>query len=239
LPAFAQAADGEWQARFEATLVGSAINDENPLAPASDGLLASGVVTVTRSDTFDNGLTLGWRGEARYERDAPSRPAFAGVLGGLALPVLVGPATGLAAGGALLDEDGFATIEAASVSLEGPWGEGVLGLDSGVAARLDARAPTVLRKASAFSPGLDPTGLGVTRARNDVTGSSAKVTYMTPRWLGLRGRAIRPKPTREARISTLNSAGPARAGPSSKTSGKGQFLSPGSLPSGTCGCGRP
>ena len=189
MPAFAQAADGEWQASFEATLVGSAINDENPLAPASDGLLASGVVTVTRSDTFDNGLTLGWRGEARYERDAPSRPAFAGVLGGLALPVLVAPATGLAAGGALLDEDGFATIEAASVSLEGPWGEGVLGLDSGVAARLDARAPTVLRKASAFSPGLDPTGLGVTRARNDVTGSSAKVTYMTPRWLGLRAGA--------------------------------------------------
>ena len=33
------------------------------------------------SDTFDNGLTLAWRGEARLERDAASRPAFAGVLG--------------------------------------------------------------------------------------------------------------------------------------------------------------
>jgi predicted porin len=43
-----------------------------------------------------------------------------------------------------------------------------------------------LRRVSAASPGLDPTGLSVTRARNDVTGSSAKATYLSPRWLGLR-----------------------------------------------------
>jgi predicted porin len=98
----------------------------------------------------------------------------------------VGPATGLAADGPLADEDGLATIESASVSLSGSWGEGVLGFDSGAAARLDARAPTVLQRVSAYSPGLDPTGLVITRARNDVTGSSAKVTYMTPRWVGFR-----------------------------------------------------
>ncbi|MDP3494630.1 MAG: porin, partial [Hyphomonadaceae bacterium] len=203
LPAFAQSSDGEWKASFEATAVGAAIEDETPLAPSAPSMIGSATVTVTRSDTFENGLTVGWRGEVRLERDAPSRPAFAGVLGGCpAADALcprvtsgggflspVSPSTGLAAAGSVLDEDGFTSIEAASVSLEGPWGEGVFGLDSGVAARLDARAPTVLRKVSAFSPGLDPTGLGVTRARNDVTGSSLKATYMTPRWLGLRAGA--------------------------------------------------
>ena len=198
-PAFAQAADGEWQADIAVTLAGSAVDDDTPLAPA-ESLLGSASLVVTRSDTFDNGLTLGWRGEARVERDAPSRPAFAGVLGacpaadplcprvagggGFLSPIA--SATGLAAGGAAADEDGFATIEAASMSLTGPWGEGLLGLDSGVAARLDARAPTVLTRVSAFSPGLDPTGLGVTRARNDVTGSSFKAAYMSPRWIGFR-----------------------------------------------------
>jgi predicted porin len=98
----------------------------------------------------------------------------------------VSPVTGLASGGPRVETDAFATLEGASVSLSGPWGEGVLGLDSGAAARLDARAPTVLQRASAFTPGLDPTGLVTTRARNDVTGSSFKATYMSPRWIGFR-----------------------------------------------------
>ncbi len=206
-PALAQATDGEWQAYIAVTLAGSAMEADTPLAPA-ERLLGSAALVVTRSDTFDNGLTLGWRGEARLERDAPSRPAFAGVLGacpgtdplcprvagGGAFLSPIAPATGLAAGGAAAGEDGFATIEAASASLAGPWGEGVLGLDSGVAARLDARAPTVLTRVSAFSPGLDPTGLGVTRARNDVTGSSFKAAYMSPRWVGFRaGVSFAPK----------------------------------------------
>lgn len=200
LPAFAQAADGEWQLDLEATAVGGIFEDEDRLAPAAPSVIGGAKATVTRSDTLENGLTLGWRGEVRLERDAPSRPAFAGVLG--ACPVSdatcprvasgsvflspIAPATGLAVGGGVLDEEGFATIEAASLSVTGPWGEGVFGLDSGAAARLDARAPTVLNRVSSFSPGLDPTGLSVTRAKNDVTGSSLKATYMSPRWLGLR-----------------------------------------------------
>ena len=81
LPALAQTADGEWQVDFEATGVGAAIEDESALAPSAPSALGSATLAVTRSDTFENGLTLGWRGEVRLERDAPSRPAFAGVLG--------------------------------------------------------------------------------------------------------------------------------------------------------------
>jgi hypothetical protein len=189
-----------WTFDARLTLVGSAIEDENALTPAGDSFLASGSLLVERSDTLDNGMTLAWRGEARLERDAASRPAFAGVLGncpavngfcprvtdGLSFFSPVSPAVGIAADGPLADEDGFIALESASLAVSGAWGEGVFGFDAGAAARLDARAPSVLQRVSAYSPGLDPTGLVVTRARNDVTGSSAKVTYMSPRWVGFR-----------------------------------------------------
>ena len=195
-PASAQSADGGWQTKAEAVLVAGAIDEGDPIAPAGDVLLGSAMVEVARSDTFENGLTLGWLGAARFERDAASRPAFAGSFavcpaavagcpsaGGLSP---VAPSTGLSVGGVRRNEDGFVALEAASVSLAGPWGEGVLGWDAGAAARLDARAPSVLTRASAYSPGLDPTALSIVRARNDVTGSSAKASSLSPRWLGLR-----------------------------------------------------
>lgn len=197
-PAFAQAEDGEWAVKAEATVVVSGVRSDDPLDPAADGPLGSARLEFSRSDTFDNGLTLGWLGAVRLERDNPGRAAFVAALGGCpatnpACPGVgsgalspISPASGLAAGGVTQDEDGFLAVEAAAVSLSGPWGEGVFGYDAGAASRLDARAPTVLNRVSAFSPGLDPTGLGVTRARNDVTASSAKATYLSPRWLGLR-----------------------------------------------------
>jgi hypothetical protein len=195
-PAVAQ----EWTVDASLNLVGALIDEDSQLAPAGDGLLASGALVVRKRDTFENGLQLTWRGEVRIDRDAATRPAFAGVLGdcpaantlcprvpsGAGFLSPVAPATGLAASGALEDEDFVAAIEGASVSLFGPWGEGVLGLDAGAAALLDARAPVVLQRVSAFSTGLDPTGLVVSRARNDVTGPSAKITYMSPRWIGFK-----------------------------------------------------
>ncbi len=227
MPAFAQEADGEWQADVVFTLAGSFVDAETPMAPAADGVMASGLLSVSRSDTFENGLTLSWRGALRYDRDAPSRPAFAGVLGncpaadplcprvagvaGFLSPV--SPATGLAAGGGAVDEEGFVAVEAASVTLAGPWGDGVIGLDSGAAARLDARAPQVMQRVSAFSPGLDATGLGVTRARNDVTGSSLKATYLSPRWIGLRvGASYTPNADERSVDYDPGFAGPGRAG---------------------------
>lgn len=230
MPAFAQGGDGEWKFDTAVTLVGAAVDAEDedaPSAPAADSLMASALMSVSRSDTFDNGLTLSWYGAARYDRDAPSRPAFSGVLGncpaadpqcpriagGAGFLSPVSPATGLSVAGAPLREDGFVAVEAASVSLDGPWGQGVIGLDSGAAARLDARAPTVMERVSAFSPGLDPTGLGVTRARNDVTGSSFKATYMSPRWIGFRlGGSYTPKADERTVDYDPGFAGPGRAG---------------------------
>jgi hypothetical protein len=195
-PALAQPGEGEWQTKAEAVLVAAAIDEGGPIPPAGDVLLGSARLEVSRADTFENGLTVGWLGALRFEQDAASRPAFAGALADCPAAVTgcpsagglspVAPSTGLRVGGVHSEEDGFVALEAASVSLAGPWGEGVLGWDAGAAARLDARAPSVLNRASAFSPGLDATALSVVRARNDVTGSSAKASYLSPRWLGLR-----------------------------------------------------
>ncbi len=196
LPAGTAAAQ-EWSLDARGTLAGGAIDDNSALAPADAGPLFDGAVVVTQTTDFSNGLRLEWRGEVRLQKDADARPSFAGVLGDC--PALaagcasvggglspVSPATGLAAVGGPVDEDAFATIEGASMALSGSWGEGIVGLDSGAAARLDARAPTVLQSVSAFTPTLDPSGLVTARARNDVTGSSFKATYMSPRWLGFR-----------------------------------------------------
>jgi hypothetical protein len=207
-PAFAQETFAGWQADASLTLVGSGLGDENVLTPAGGALLASGSILVTRSDALDNGLTLDWRGEARLERDARSRPAFGGVLGdcpgvnglcpsvtdGLNFLAPISPVTGLSADGPIADEDGFIALESLSLGVTGSWGEGIIGFDSGAAGRLDARAPNVLNRVSAFSSGIDPTGMVVTRTRNDVTGSSFKATYMTPRWVGFRlGASYTPK----------------------------------------------
>lgn len=199
-PALAQSADEGWKVAARAVTAISAIDEDIALAPAGDALFGDLSLAVTRSDTFENGLTLGWRLEGRLQQDAGSRPGFAGVLGacnpsvagcarladGSGFSTPVSPATGLAAYGPAFDAGPFGTLEAASVSLSGSWGEGVAGYDSGVAARLDARPPNVLDRVSATSPGLDPTGLSVVRARNDVSGPSLKAAYMSPRWIGFR-----------------------------------------------------
>jgi hypothetical protein len=219
-PAFAQ--EGEWETGVDVVLVASAVDTGNALAPARDGLMPSVLLTLSHEDTFDNGFTLGWRLAGRYERDATARPAFAGALGGCvaANPACSGiggllpvsPQTGLAAGGARFDEEGFTSLETAAVSLLTPWGEGVLGADAGVATRLDARPPTVMRRVSVLSTGLDPTGLSVTRSRNDVTGSSAKVSYMSPRWLGIRaGASYTPEANLRSADFDPDAGGPGRA----------------------------
>lgn len=187
--AHAQAEDGAWEVDARLTVAGASGGGNEVDAPQADGFAADAGLVVSRLDYLENGLALEWRGELRVRRDAPGRPSFAGGFGtcsGGASCGVVAPATGLFVGGGLVEDGPEAFVEGASLSVSGAWGEGVLGLDAGAAARLDARAPQVMDGVSAFTPMLDPTGLGVVRARNDVTGSSAKITYMSPRWLGVR-----------------------------------------------------
>lgn len=179
--------------------VATAILDESGagdiahLAPLADVFLGA-----VRTDTLDSGLQLVWRGEVRLQADAPGRRAFAGdgldctrrqtgcpsIFGAPTVLPPVSPATGM--GRSAAEDEVFAAVDAVSLTVSGAWGEGVVGLDTGAAARLDARAPRVLDAVSVLSPALDPTARSVIRARNDVTGPSFKGSYLSPRWLGLR-----------------------------------------------------
>ncbi len=188
--AIAQEAEGEWRLDTRLTLAMSTLDETPGEAPAADGFAADAGLVVSRRDFLENGLALDWRGEFRLRRDTLGRPSFAGGFGSCAGGPgcgAVAPGNGLFVGGGLVETGAELFVEGASLSVSGPWGEGVAGLDAGVAARLDARAPQVLDGVSAFSPMLDPSGGVIVRARNDVTGPSAKVSYMTPRWLGFRG----------------------------------------------------
>lgn len=187
--AVGQEAEGSWDVDTRLVLAGATGGGNSVEAPQADGFAGELRVVVARESFLENGVALEWRGEVRVRRDAPGRPSFAGGFGScLAGPVCgaVSPATGVFVGPGVAEDGPEAFLEGASLTVSGAWGEGVVGLDSGVAARLDARAPTVLEGVSAFSPSLDPGGLIVTRARNDVTGPSAKLSYMTPRWVGFR-----------------------------------------------------
>lgn len=192
----------DWSFEAEATLAAGATDESSPAGghpPGASAVLGSILLGAAYETALDSGLSIEWRGRARLDYDG-ERPGFAGVLADCsaepcaAVVFPISPATGFAAGGQIETDEVRATLEVASLTLAGPLGEGVIGFDAGAAALLDARAPQVLNRVSAFSPGLDPTGLALTRARNDFTGSSAKLTYLSPRWLGFRvGASFTPR----------------------------------------------
>ncbi len=200
LPAAAQASEESWKLDVRSVIAVAAMDRDAPLTLEQGPLLGDLSLGLSRDDTFSNGLTLGWRFEVRAQQDARNRPAFAGVLGrcvpgvsscpslasapGPAAPI--SPSTGISSAGVPFDQGPFVSVESASVDLSGPWGEGFAGYDVGVAARLDARAPSVLDRVGIVSAGQDPTGLSVVRARNDISGSSFKIGYLSPRWVGFR-----------------------------------------------------
>ena len=177
------------EADAEITIVAAALDQDSQVdadAPLHD--IALGVEGDT---VFDNGLRFGFRLEGRIQKDHERRPSFAGHIGGGVNQAgssasIVSAATGVSTSSGHDDEDHFAQIEQGFIYLEGGWGEVSVGRDTGAAVRLDARAPKILDKASVTDTRLDPTGLATTRARNDVTGISEKLTYLSPRWLGLR-----------------------------------------------------
>lgn len=139
---------------------------------------------------LDNGAEVGLRASGGIDRDNPARPAFAGVLGPaqpLATPP--GAVSGLARGPAPYDAGFRGRVETAYIYMEGGYGEVRAGLDEGVAARFFEGAPTLFRHAALVNPTLDPYGRVLARTDHDLTGPSLKLSYATPRILGLRAGA--------------------------------------------------
>ena len=78
------------------------------------------------------------------------------------------------------------SLELAYIAVDGGWGEVVLGRDSGVGARFYEGGPTVFSIARDHDPILDPTGTNAARTRNDISSTAEKVSYVSPRLLGVR-----------------------------------------------------
>lgn len=171
----------DFESDIEAATIVSLLDDERA---DSEAFLYEISLDTEAETILPNGTELGARLTLRGQRDHPLRPGFAGDFG-TGLPV-AGAYSGLS-GGLIGDETGArGRLEAAYIRADGGYGELRLGKDRGVAARFFEGAPSALTYSGLSNPYLDPTGLKINRTNHDVTGPSAKLSYASPRILGLR-----------------------------------------------------
>ncbi len=136
---------------------------------------------------LQNGAEIGVRLGVRAQADHPARQGFSGQVGDAgAGPLLRGAFTGLAAGGPE-EDDGFeAELETAFAYIDGGYGELLAGRDVGIARRFHAGPESVFGRHNGVNASLDTSGIATVLTRNDLTGPSLKVSYATPRLLGVR-----------------------------------------------------
>lgn len=147
---------------------------------------------------LESGARVGFRGAFRLQKDHSGRPGFAGNLAQAGLAGPRGGFTGLAAGPAAEATGPRGSVESAHIYLEGGYGEVSAGRDRGVAARFHEGNVGVFSHAGAASPFLDPSGYNLVQTRHDLTGPSAKLSYTSPRLLGLKA-GLSYTPQAEAR----------------------------------------
>lgn len=137
---------------------------------------------------LENGVRLRARSALRLQADHPSRP---GGIGGFGNDFFapVGAFSGLSSGPPIAESNSRARLETAYLQIDGGYGEVRIGKDQGVAARFHEGSRSALSHARLDSSLIDPTGLSGVRTRNDLTGPSLKVSYATPRLLGIRAGA--------------------------------------------------
>jgi hypothetical protein len=177
----------EFELDAESVTVVTPISDDDGLIEA-EPFLGELSLTGTAEKVLENGVRIRGRFAARLQADHPNRPGGAGGFGTDAAAG-AGASSGLSSAIPSDDSDLRARLETAYLQVDGGYGEVRLGKDSGVAARFHEGAPSVLSHARLDSALLDPSGLGTIRSRHDLTGPSAKISYATPRILGLRAGA--------------------------------------------------
>lgn len=145
-------------------------------------------VNGTVQKILENGVRVRAQGALRVQADHPSRP---GGIGGFGSDTVapVGAFSGLSSATPIETSDIRARLETAYLQVDGGYGEVRVGKDRGVAARFYEGAKSSLSHARLDSSLLDPTGLATVRTRHDLTGPSLKVSYATPRLIGIRAGA--------------------------------------------------
>ena len=182
LPAVAQEDWDAWEGKWtgEAALVVAPGADEPALYRLGIGFDANRVL--------DNGLELGVVMELDAELDNARREGFSGIVADPASGAvpLAGAFSGLARSAGLEDRGARGRLQTAYIYAEGGYGEVRLGRDEGIAKRFAKGAPSLFSTLSLHAPRLDPDGGAIVRTDHDLTGPAAKLSYATPRIIGLR-----------------------------------------------------
>ncbi|MEO1475873.1 MAG: porin [Pseudomonadota bacterium] len=184
-------ADWEVEARADVSVVASPGRSDAG-ALDSEPVLGDARAEVRFERVLDNGAEIGLRVGGRAQFDHPARQGFSGRIGdGSASLLTIGPLprgafTGLTLGGPL-EDDGFEIeLETAFAYIDGGYGELLVGRDVGVARRFHEGAPSVFRLHRGVNASLDTSGVATVLTRNSFTGPSAKVSYASPRLVGVR-----------------------------------------------------
>lgn len=189
--------DWGFEARGEAVVVFSPARDD-AVSVEAEIFLTDLKADLRAERVLENGAEIGLQLGGRVQLDHPQRSGFSGQLGGGALsdtsPAPRGAFTGLTAGGAAEDSGVRAAFETAFAYIDGGYGELLIGRDIGVARRFHEGAESVFRRHTAINPSLDTSGLASVLTRNDLSGPAAKVSYTTPRLLGVKlGASYAPR----------------------------------------------
>lgn len=144
-------------------------------------------LTTHAASVLDNGSEIGARFTLRGSQDNPIREAGSGELTSLGRIVLPGTYTDVkVVEESLVDAGPRARFEAAYFYIDGGYGEFTLGRDIGVAGRFHEGPRSVFSHARDSDALLDPSGMTITRIRLDWSGNSAKISFASPRLIGLR-----------------------------------------------------
>ncbi len=170
---------------FESVIVVTPVSDSDA-AISTEPVLGEMSLTGTTEKVLDNGVRVRARGALRLQADHPNRPGGIGGFGPIAAAP-VGAFSGLSAGAPIDSSDIRTRLETAYLQVDGGYGELRVGKDLGVGARFHEGTRSALSHARLDSTLLDPTGLSAVRTRHDLTGPSLKVSYASPRILGVRG----------------------------------------------------
>ncbi|MEM8634096.1 MAG: porin [Pseudomonadota bacterium] len=184
-------ADWEMEFRADVSLVASP-GREDAGEVDSEPVLGDTRAELRFEKVLESGAEIGARIGGRAQFDHPARQGFSGRIGdgtvaaGTAGLLPRGAFTGLTVGGPL-EDDGFEIeLETAFVYIDGGYGELLAGRDVGIARRFHEGAPSVFRLHRGVNASLDTSGVATVLTRNDLTGPSAKVSYASPRILGVR-----------------------------------------------------
>ena len=161
-------------------------DDENGAAQAVLGEIS---LNAQAEQVMDNGVRWRLRSSLRLQQDNPRRPGGIGGFGSDSMGPTgapVGAFSGLSSATPLEETGVRGRWETAYLQIDGGYGELRIGKDQGVAYRFQEGPKSVLSHARLDTTLLDPSGLAIVRTRADLGGPSAKLSYASPRLLGVR-----------------------------------------------------